>query len=1465
VREEEKVGVCVERGIEMVVSVLGVLKAGGAYVPIEGGYPSERVSYMLEDAGVRVVIADEKNGKKVEGGGRRVIRIEEEREEIGRQRGEEIGRRVEGGSVAYVIYTSGSTGKPKGVMVSHENVLRLFEVTQRHYSFNESDVWTLFHSFAFDFSVWEIFGALLYGGRLVIVPYMVSRSPEAFYDLVCTRRVTVLNQTPSAFKQLIRAEKKESIRQDLALRLVIFGGEALELASLKEWVDRHGDQRPRLINMYGITETTVHVTYRPLSAEDIDEAAGSVIGRAIDDLQVYVMDRLLRLSPVGVPGEMYVGGNGVSRGYLNRADLTADRFVPDPFGASGDRLYRTGDLAGYNNRGDLEYLGRIDQQVKIRGFRIELGEIESVIGQHGAVRENVVVVREDVPDDKRLVAYVVQNPDYRPDDESLQSSESQVDQVSQWEMVFDDTYSNDPATQDSTFNIIGWNSSYTGMPIPGEQMRDWVDSTVERILSLKPDRALEIGCGTGLLLFRIAPHCSRYLGTDISQAAVRYLGQQLAMSGRDLAQVSLRQATADNFEGVEQEGFDTVILNSVVQYFPSIDYLLDVIENACNAVAPGGHIFIGDLRSLPLLQAFHTSIQLFQAQPSLAISELTQRVHAQMIQEEELVIAPSFFSALKLYLPKISHVQVNLKRGDYENEMSVFRYDVILHIGPRPDTLAEQRWLDWRRDGLTLADVREHLIEAGPYSFGVTNIPNARLYSTVRALEILSTEGDIETVSDLQEAMRSLPGDTAINPQDLWAMGDDLSYSVEMSWVGSGSDGSYQVSFTRRATGSGQAPVEKLSLFPGEPASLKPWDSYANNPMQRMLARNMIPRLRDHLRTRLPDYMVPSSFVVMDALPLTRNGKVDRAALPAPDRIRQDMDGDFVAPRTPTEEKMARIWAEVLEVDRVGINDNFFNLGGHSLLATQIISRLCEAFGIKNLPLRALFESPTISGLAETIEATAHKDQSTPPPIPRADRSKGLALSYAQQRLWFLHQLRPSSPAYNVSSAVRLSGSLVIPALELAINQLIKRHEVLRTTFSTEAGKPVQVINPFTPLRLEVEDLTATPIGDRQQQARQRMKQEGRGAFDLRRGPVMRVRLLKMGEGEHVLMIVMHHIVFDSWSRGVLVREMCENYERNVRGGGEEVEEVGEEEEMEIQYADYAAWEREWVEGEEVEEQMRYWRRQLSGEMEKMELGRRGVRAGGARAGVVRAGEVVEEGGGRERFEIGEELSEKIREVSREEGVTEYMVMLAGFNALLYRYIGAEEVVVGTPVANRRRREVEGMIGYFANTVVVRVDVRGKPSMREVVRRVKEVVVGANGNQEVPFERVVEEMRPTSAFTHSPFFQVVFTLENENIESLDLPGLTVSFEDIDVLTAKYDLVMTIVNTGRKFKAAIEYKTALFDADTIRNIASSYERLLWSMVEDPNARLDELEIFSEEECVLLQTPTRIEELDRSFVF
>ncbi|QJW73595.1 pyoverdine non-ribosomal peptide synthetase PvdD [Pseudomonas aeruginosa] len=986
------VGLALERSLDMLVGLLAILKAGGAYLPLDPAAPEERLAHILDDSGVRLLLTQ---GHLLE--------------RLPRQAGVEVlaidGLVLDGyaesdplptlsaDNLAYVIYTSGSTGKPKGTLLTHRNALRLFSATEAWFGFDERDVWTLFHSYAFDFSVWEIFGALLYGGRLVIVPQWVSRSPEDFYRLLCREGVTVLNQTPSAFKQLMAvACSADMATQQPALRYVIFGGEALDLQSLRPWFQRFGDRQPQLVNMYGITETTVHVTYRPVSEADLEGGLVSPIGGTIPDLSWYILDRDLNPVPRGAVGELYIGRAGLARGYLRRPGLSATRFVPNPFpGGAGERLYRTGDLARFQADGNIEYIGRIDHQVKVRGFRIELGEIEAALAGLAGVRDAVVLAHDGVGG-TQLAGYVV----------------------------------------------------------------------------------------------------------------------------------------ADSAEDAER----------------------------------------------------------------------------------------------------------------------------------------------------------------------------------------------------LRES------------------------------------------------------------------------------------------LRESLKRQLPDYMVPAHLMLLERMPLTVNGKLDRQALPQPDASLSQQA--YRAPGSELEQRIAAIWAEILGVERVGLDDNFFELGGHSLLATRVISRVRQEQQL-DASLKALFERPVLEAFAQGLERTTDAVST----IPLADRQQPLALSFAQERQWFLWQLEPESAAYHIPSALRLRGRLDVDALQRSFDSLVARHETLRTRFRLEGGRSYQQVQPAVSVSIEREQFGEEGLIERIQAIVVQ-------PFDLERGPLLRVNLLQLAEDDHVLVLVQHHIVSDGWSMQVMVEELVQLYAAYSQGLDVVLPALP------IQYADYALWQRSWMEAGEKERQLAYWTGLLGGEQPVLELpfdrprpARQSHR--GAQLG----------------FELPRELVEAVRALAQREGASSFMLLLASFQALLYRYSGQADIRVGVPIANRNRVETERLIGFFVNTQVLKADLDGRMGFDELLAQARQRALEAQAHQDLPFEQLVEALQPERNASHNPLFQVLFNHQSEirsvtpevQLEDLRLEGLA-----WDGQTAQFDLTLDIQEDENGIWASFDYAADLFDASTVERLAGHWRNLLRGIVANPRQRLGELPLL-----------------------
>ncbi|MFG1796035.1 amino acid adenylation domain-containing protein [Nocardia sp. NPDC049149] len=929
------VGIHLERSADVVVAILAVLRTGAAYVPLDPMYPADRIEFMIADSGARLVISHSSLVSAAAETGPELLLVDEAAEPL------------PGGTLAqagphdpcYVIYTSGSTGVPKGVVIEHANVVRLFSATAHWYDFGPQDVWTMFHSYSFDFAVWEMWGALLFGGRLVVVPGSVSRSTTEFAELLAREQVTVLSQTPSAFTQLLRA-LENAPQTELAVRWVVFGGEALDLSSLAPWFDRFGDAA-RLVNMYGITETTVHVTYRELTAADVVSAAGSLIGVPLPDLGVLIVDPAGRPVPDGVAGEMLVSGPGVGRGYLNRDELTAERFAASPV-LGGRRVYRTGDLARRRADGDLEYLGRIDQQVKVRGFRIELGEIEAAITAHPGVDQAVVLARKDSGGSVSLVGY------FTPGDASADAAGAEQDQVANWQIVFNSTY-RQGREGDADFDISGWNDSYTNAAIPEEHMREWVEATVAAVRSLAPQRVLEIGCGTGLLLSRLAPLCTVYDATDVSASAIENVRTKIVEGNAELAHVRLDQCAADELPADLVGSYDVVLINSVVQYFPSADYLTRVLETASGLLAPNGVLFVGDVRDLTLSESFHATVEATNA-PTAGAGELAPALRAALDRDAELVLSPKYFEDFVAASPVLTGSRIRLKRGAYLNEMSRFRYDAVLYAGQALPV--RPKMFDASMTPQRLADL---LARDRPAAVVITDVLDARVAGPLAvAAEVRRGRAGAAQIR------AALAGSGGISPEDYLALAERVPYRIEALRR---PDGRFDVV----ATGWDIA-------LPGAPARAVEWpgDLVVSDPLRVKARDDLVVDVRAHLARRLPQHMVPAAVLVLDEFPLTTNGKLDRRALPAPVLRRNTLE--YEPPRTPLEQRVAGVFANVLGIPRVGREDNFFDLGGHSLLAAQLILRLKQTFG-EDIPLGSLFARPTVAGVVGLLAGETTEEE----------------------------------------------------------------------------------------------------------------------------------------------------------------------------------------------------------------------------------------------------------------------------------------------------------------------------------------------------------------------------------------------------------------------------------------------------------------------------------------------------------
>ncbi|GLQ89075.1 non-ribosomal peptide synthetase [Dyella flagellata] len=930
---ERGVALLQQRSPALVVSLLAVIKAGGFYVPLHSAYPDSRLALILRETGAAVLIADQVIETRVSGFSIPTIRIDQL--DLGAPDPDAsswIPPAANPEQLTYVMYTSGSTGLPKGVAVSQQAVVAL--ASDRRFQ-NGGQRCVLMHSpHAFDASTYEVWVPLLSGARIAIAP-----PGDADVDLLA--RAIVLHHVSALFltTALFGLLAQERPACFAGVSEVWTGGEAADPSAFRAVLDQHPGIT--LMHVYGPTETTTFATALALRAPYRAEL-GTPIGAPMDNTRAYVLDQALQCVPVGVPGELYLAGTGLARGYQGRARQTAERFVASPFD-HGERLYRTGDLVRWRADGALDFMGRTDHQVKIRGFRIEPDEVAAVLRRHSAVAQAAVVVRDDPSGGKQLVGYVVLSHS----DDGQRNAAQEQGQVDEWQGIYDKLY-DDAVQLPFGENFSGWQSSYSGEPISLDEMREWRAATVARIAMLRPRRLLEIGVGSGLLLAQLAGQCEAYWGTDFSAPTIAALRQQLHHRPDLRDRVSLRVQHAHVADGLPDAYFDTVVINSVSQYFPSAAYLLEVIGKALDRLAPGGTLYLGDVRHLDLLASFACAVENFRAAPGTTADELRRRVRQSVLAEKELLLAPEFFTSLPARYPAIAAVDIQLKRGRAANELTRYRYEVVLRKGPaRVLSFVDTPRRSWAELG-SIEVLATLLRERQTPSLRVEQIPNARLaqeWAAHRALQAGAPSG--------------LSVDAGIEPEVFHALGGQAGYRVWLTWSNSG-DGGMDAVFADAT----QLPASfALDGLYRPMATRRELATCANDPAN----FDQLAELRRYATEQLPEYMLPSAIVLLDSLPLTVNGKLDRQALPAP-----DFSGEhYRAPRHPQEQVLVELFAEVLGLPRVGIDDNFFDLGGHSLLVMRLVSRIRVALGIE-LPVRALFEAPTVAGLALQLRRASH-------------------------------------------------------------------------------------------------------------------------------------------------------------------------------------------------------------------------------------------------------------------------------------------------------------------------------------------------------------------------------------------------------------------------------------------------------------------------------------------------------------
>ncbi|CDZ78019.1 Chondramide synthase cmdD [Legionella massiliensis] len=956
ITSNQLVAVIMDKGWEQVIAVLGILKAGGAYLPLDLADSEERIHNLLTISDVKIVLTL----KKIESTlkwpkGTIVITVDSLENSSESNEVRTLSRDTS--DLAYVIFTSGSTGQPKGVMISHRSVVNTVLDINERFAINEKDKILALSNLNFDLSVYDIFGVLAAGGTVVIPDSEQAKDPVQWYEIFIKEKVTIWNSVPALMDLFLEYIHHKGLKvSSHALRLILLSGDWIPLNLPPKIHSLLG--QIKTVSLGGATEASIWSILYEIG-EISPEWKSIPYGKAMKNQTFYVLNDKLDLLPNPEVGELYIGGQGVAEGYWKDKERTNKRFI---FHSQFGKLYKTGDLGRYLPDGNIEFLGRVDFQVKIAGFRVEINAIEKYILDFPHTNQAVVLVNNNKEKKPRLVAYI--NFDYDSFLRKEHNSSLYIrEQVNHWQQIYDALCINKfLPINEQTFNTVGWISSYDNQPIPKIQMQEWVASTVERISQLKPKSVLEIGCGTGLLLFPLAAITKQYDATDFSKTSLEHIQNQLNQLNID--NVTLKECDALKISELSKH-YDTVILNSVAQYFPSLDYFIEVLDQSINSIERSGHVFIGDLRSLHLLNEFHASILLHRNISNYSYNEWKRAMLQSVEEDDELVIDYQFFEDYKYKNQRVSHIEILLKKGKYNNEMNNYRYDAILYI-EQPITkidkeIIEIQWDTNKSECINLEKIHSELSTYPSHLLSLSNVPNNR----VKGLSYLINNSKEFQNDKWQEIFgKYTASNQFVDPEIFFEIAEEHGYYASITWSDEYPSERFNVVLEKYNPENFERKYLNYLNAPRRKSKEKTY--YANSPIKPHINRALITELKAFLLKNLPKYMIPSYFVPVKELPMTVNGKVDRNILPIIDPPL--IEKEYIKAHTDTQEKLVSIWKELLGIEHLGIRNDFHDIGGTSILLIQMIIKIHKIFDVE-LNLQEIRECiSNIESLSDLIE-----------------------------------------------------------------------------------------------------------------------------------------------------------------------------------------------------------------------------------------------------------------------------------------------------------------------------------------------------------------------------------------------------------------------------------------------------------------------------------------------------------------